>query len=197
MRGKFIVFEGLDGAGSSTQANLLADYLRLSGKKAIVTKEPTNNIIGGLIRGQLSSDWKTSQECLQLLFTADRAHHLEKEILPALEQGITVICDRYILSTLAFGGLDCDMSWLKKLNEKFPTPDITVVLDVSSATCIKRIKSARFGMELFEKEEKLSKVWQNYEQLKTYHPNTHIVDGEKDEKDVLKSVISLINSHSA
>src|SRR3989338_2983887 len=106
MRGKFIVFEGLDGAGSSTQANRLADYLRLSGKKAIVTKEPTNNMIGGLIRGQLTSDWKTWPECLQLLFSADRAHHLEKEIIPLLKQGITVITDRYFFSTLAYGALE-------------------------------------------------------------------------------------------
>ncbi len=193
MRGKFIVFEGLDGAGSSTQANLLADYLRLSGVKIIVTKEPTNNIIGGLIRGQLSSDWKTNQECLQLLFAADRSHHLQKEIIPALEQGVTVICDRYLISSLAFGGIGCSIEWLKKLNEKFLIPDLTIILKVSPAECIKRIKGARFGMELFEQEEKLEDVWRNYEQLANYHPNTHIINGEGEEKEILKNIIKIIN----
>jgi dTMP kinase len=194
MRGKFIVFEGLDGSGSSTQTALLADYLRLSGKRVVVTKEPTNNIIGGLIRGQLSSDWKSSPDCLQLLFAADRMHHLEKEVLPALEKGNIVICDRYVLSSLAFGGLDCNLHWLKKLNEKFLVPHLTILLKVSPAACIARVKAARFSLELFEDEKKMSSVWQNYEQLAKDYPNVHIIDGEKSEKDVLKEIIKKLET---
>ena len=78
--GKFIVFEGLDGSGKSTQANLLVDFLQQQlHQKTHYTSEPTPNIIGGLIRSQIAGDWKTSNECLQLLFSADRLYHLEKE----------------------------------------------------------------------------------------------------------------------
>jgi len=105
-KGKFIVFEGLDGSGTTTQANLLFRYLKKQGKKVYLTGEPTRSLIGGLIEGQISGDWKSTPECLQLLFTADRAHHLEKGIIPLLKKGITVICTRYILSTLAYGSID-------------------------------------------------------------------------------------------
>jgi len=111
--GKFIVFEGLDGSGSSTQASKLRDWLNRAQKELILgkpraqlTKEPTNNIIGGLIRGQLTGDWKTRPECLQLLFAADRSHHLEREIIPLLKDGVTVISDRYFFSTIAFGAAE-------------------------------------------------------------------------------------------
>src|SRR3989338_8854070 len=105
--GKFIVLEGLDGSGQSTQAANLVDFLNAAAEKlrpgcagAHLTKEPTNNLIGGLIRAQLTSEWKTKAECLQLLFAADRAHHLEKTVAPLLEKGIWVVSDRYFFSTI-------------------------------------------------------------------------------------------------
>lgn len=117
--GKFIAFEGLDGAGSTTQAGKLTVYLKERLKKVHLTKEPTNNLIGGLIRGQLTKEWRTGPECLQLLFTADRAHHLEKEVIPLLKQEITVITDRYFFSSVAFGSLGIDdRDWLRKMLEK-------------------------------------------------------------------------------
>jgi len=138
--GIFIVFEGLDGSGTTTQANLLFKYLRKttthpppSRKRAPVflTGEPTRSLIGGLIEGQISGDWQSSSECLQLLFTADRAYHLEKGIIPLLKKGITVICTRYILSTLAYGSIDIkDTQWLINLNKKFIWPDITFLIKV-------------------------------------------------------------------
>ncbi|PJA83165.1 MAG: dTMP kinase, partial [Candidatus Nealsonbacteria bacterium CG_4_9_14_3_um_filter_37_29] len=161
--GKFIVFEGLDGSGTTTQANLLFKYLKKQGKKVYLTGEPTRSLIGGLIEGQISGDWKSTPECLQLLFTADRAHHLEKGIIPLLKKGITVICIRYILSTLAYGNLDIkDEKWLMTINKKFIWPDITFLLKVSPKICIQRIKKERFHKELFEKEEKLKGVYKNY-----------------------------------
>ena len=123
--GKFIVFEGLDGSGQSTQAQLLKDFLMKRGHKVHLTKEPTSNLIGGLIRGQLTNEWKTSPECLQLLFAADRAHHLEKEIIPLLKKEVIVISDRYFFSTVAFGATEIkDKDWLLKINQKFLLPDI-------------------------------------------------------------------------
>ncbi|MCW1300199.1 MAG: dTMP kinase, partial [Candidatus Parvarchaeota archaeon] len=73
MKGAFIVFEGPDGAGLSTQAELLDKYLRKKGYKVVLTKEPTIGLIGGLIKAALKNEWKTSPLAMQLLFTADRA----------------------------------------------------------------------------------------------------------------------------
>lgn len=187
-RGWFIVIEGLDGSGSTTQCENLRNYLDIRGIKSIITKEPTNNLIGGLIRGVLTHDWTISQEGLQLLFTADRAHHLQKEIIPALERGITVICDRYILSTMAFGAIEADMEWLNILNQKFLIPDITFVLQVEPATCLERISKSRGGFELFEDVEKLKKVQANYLLLSEYYHSIYFLNGNRDQQEILKEI---------
>ena len=189
--GKFIVFEGLDGSGTTTQANLLFKYLKKQGKKVYLTGEPTRSLIGGLIEGQIAGDWKSSPECLQLLFTADRAHHLEKEIIPLLKKGITVICTRYILSTLAYGNSEIkNGKWLMEINKKFILPDITFLLKVSPKICIRRIKKERFHKELFEKEDKLRKVFKNYLKFAKKFKNIYIIDGEKSIKEVFEKIKS-------
>jgi len=201
-QGKFIVFEGLDGSGQSTQADELVDYLNSSGLKfqlgkttAYLTKEPTNNLIGGLIRGQLTHNWKTKPECLQLLFAADRAHHLEKEIIPLLKKGITVVCDRYFFSTIAYGALDIkDWDWLVEINKQFLLPDLTFLLKVSPKVCLERIKQNRFSIELFEKEEVLEKVWQNYEKLSKEFENVYIINGELSPKKVFEQIKTIISN---
>ena len=190
-RGKFIVFEGIDGAGTTTQANLLFEYLKGQGKKVHLTGEPTRSLIGGLIEGQISGDWQSSPECLQLLFTADRAHHLEKEIIPLLKKGITVICTRYIFSTLAYGNSEIrDEKWLMEINKKFIWSNITFLLKVSPKICIQRIKKERFHKELFEKEDKLKKVFKNYLKLAKKFKNIYIIDGEKPAKEVFEEIKS-------
>ncbi len=188
MEGKFIVFEGLDGSGSSTQVSLLHQYLTEKGINVHSTKEPTNNPIGTLIRQQLKGQWKSNQECLQLLFAADRAYHLEQEVLPLLKKGTMVISDRYVFSSLAFGSLDCNLKWLKQINSSFLLPDLTLILKVPAEECMKRIKSSRSEIELFEEENKLKKVWKNYEKISTLFKNVKIVDGSKDIQAVFKEV---------
>jgi len=178
--GRFIVFDSLDGAGNSTQVALLAQYLNEKGRKTHITKEPTSGLIGGLIKSQLAHDWSSSAECLQLLFSADRAYHLEKEIIPLLKKGVNVISDRYFFSTIAYGAVKIrSLEWLIEINKPFLLPDLTFFLRVSPRTCIQRIKETRFEITLFEKEGVLRKVWQNYEKLAKKFENVHIVDGEK------------------
>lgn len=178
--GKFIVFEGLDGSGTTTQSELLFRYLKEKGKKVYLTSEPTQFLIGGLIKSQISGDWKSSAECLQLLFTADRAYHLEKEIIPLLKRGINVICTRYLLSTLAYGGLDLkDENWLMEINKKFILPDLTFFLKVRPEICLQRIRKERFHRELFERDERLKKIYKNYLKFAKDFKNIFIIDGEK------------------
>jgi dTMP kinase len=190
--GKFIVFDSLDGAGNSTQVKLLADYLNKIGKRTYVTKEPTSSLIGGLIKSQLTHDWKSSAECLQLLFCADRAYHLEKEIIPLLKRGINVISDRYFFSTMAYGNLEInDLNWLIEINKKFILPDLTFFLKVSPRVCIERIKKDRFEITLFEKEKILRKVWKNYEILAKRFKNVYIIDGERSIEEISNEIIKI------
>jgi dTMP kinase len=177
--GYFIVFEGLDGSGQSTQMGLLADFLLSQGYSIHITKEPTNNIVGGIIRGQLSKDWTASMECLQLLFAADRAHHLEKEIIPALKRKMIVLCDRYIFSGIAFGSIKSDKKWLIELNKNFILPDLTILLDVSASECIRRMKEVRLDLELFEEKKKLEKVLKNYRSLSKNFNNVIVINGKR------------------
>lgn len=186
--GKFIVFEGLDGSGQTTQAKMLVDYLEKKKKRVLLTKEPTDNIIGGLIRGALKKNWHPSNECLQLLFSADRAFHLQNEILPALRKGFFVISDRYLFSTIAFGGIDCNIQWLESLNKNFLLPNIIFLLKVSPEECIRRLKKSRFGLELFEEKEKMQKVWKNYEKLTKKYKNIMMIDGMQKKEKVFEDV---------
>jgi len=188
-KGKFIVFEGLDGSGQSTQTDNLVSFFKKKKIKTHITKEPTNNLIGGLIRGQLQGDWKSSPECLQLLFAADRAHHLEKEVIPYLEKGITVVCDRYFFSSIAFGSLEVnDWNWLKGINKRFILPDIVFYLKTSPKICIKRISENRFSFELFEKEKKLEIIKKSYQRLVKEYDFFKVINGEKSIEEVSEEI---------
>lgn len=192
--GKFIVFEGLDGSGKSTQAEMLFSYLKQKGQKVHLTSEPTRYLIGGLIKSWVTHDWKSTPECLQLLFAADRAHHLDKEIIPLLKREITVISDRYFLSSLAFGALEVkDGDWLFDINKKFILPDLIIILKVRPRTCIRRMAKEKFSLTLFEKEKKLKKVWQNYQKIAKKFKNTYIIEGEDSMEGVFSQIKALLN----
>ncbi len=194
-KGKFIVFEGLDGSGQSTQIALLEKYLKAKKKKVHTTTEPTNNIVGGLIRGILTHQWKLSNTGLQLLYAADRAHHLESEIFPAIEAGNTVISSRYYFSTFAFGSLNNDLAWLQKINEKFPNPDITFFIRVSPKECMRRINGSRFRTELFEKEKKLEKIIKTYDKISKdkKFKNFYVINGEQTVEEVSQDIVKIID----
>lgn len=193
--GKFIAFEGLDGAGCSTQAAKLANYFQTKKIPCWLTKEPTNHVIGGLIRGYLTGDWKiNSPAALQLLFAADRANHLEKEIIPNLKKGLWVISDRYIFSSLAYGSLEIEnQEWLYQMNEQFILPDLTILIKTSAKTCLKRIKENRLSLELFENENKLEQVWQTYEKIAKKYQNIELIDGEKNIETIFEEVLKEVN----
>lgn len=176
----FIVFEGLDGSGSTTQAKLLAERLEKNGRATLLTKEPTDSTpIGKMIREILQHKWSTSAEGLQLLFCADRAEHLKNTIEPALNNHQVVICDRYFLSTLAYGGMNVDMNWLEELNKFFIQPDLTFLLQLPPEKCLERIVGRGSDFELFEKKEKLEKIWANYNRLAGEYSNVIQLDADR------------------
>ena len=162
-QGRFIVLEGLDGAGISTQAVRLEKHLRKLGYRTFLTKEPTTSLIGDLIQSALGGNWHVPGTSLQLLFSADRAKHIADEIEPALKQGKMVVCDRYVFSTLAYGfASGVDFEWLYAINKTFKTPDLTVFIDVSPDVSMSRISTRRERGKLFEKRETLGKVRKAY-----------------------------------
>ncbi len=191
-KGMLIVIEGLDGAGLSTQAALLAQYLRGRKKEVFLTKEPTDSEIGMLIRSALKRNLKLSMFTLQLLFAADRAEHLAKEIEPALQANKIVVSDRYILSSLAFGSVDNDVAFLKQINARFRTPDLTVIIDTPPRICLERITQNRDTIELFEEEKRLVKVREQYLALNDYFKNTVIVAGDRSKEHVSEEIQEVV-----
>lgn len=124
--GLFIDIEGLDGSGATTQVGLVARSLRGQKLRVYTTKEPTDNVIGGLIRGALTGVYKLSHSSLQLLFVADREHHLQREIIPILQNSSVLISDRYLWSTIAYGSVELSKRWLLELHHYCPIPDLTL-----------------------------------------------------------------------
>jgi len=193
-KGKFIVVEGIDGSGSTTQALKMHQFLQSHQLKSHLTKEPTNYLIGGLIRSWLTGDWSSSPMCFQLLFTADRAHHLEKEIIPMLEQGINVISDRYYYSTVAYGSIDIpDKEWLHEINKHFIKPDLVIYLRVTVREAMERMAASRNSFELFEKEQQLTEVIKHYEEFAGDLDYFIPIDGGKREDEVFDDIKNVLH----
>lgn len=187
--GLFLDIESLDGSGSSTQIEHLVRRLRQKGPTVYTTKEPTDNLVGGLIRAHLTKEVRFPSEVLQLLFSADRGHHLKRVVTPVLERGDTLVTDRYLWSTVAFGSLDLPREWLLSLNSLYPLPDLTILLKVRPEVCLSRIDKSRFQREYFEEEEKLMRVWATYEWLAgQFLEEIKIVDGEGAVEEVAEAV---------
>lgn len=191
----FIVFEGLDGSGQSTQTKLLGRYLLKKGYQVVLTKEPTlDSQAGRKIREALDEKIKIESAKLQELFAQDRKEHLKNLIIPALKKGKIVISDRYFFSSFAYGSIDLDLEWLIKLNKNFLMPDLTFILATRPEICLERIKNRGEEIKLFEKKEKLEKVWQNYQLLSQRFKNIYFVDGEKSIREVFQQVKKILKA---
>lgn len=167
-RGKFIVLEGPDGAGISTQTALLRSGLAARNIPVFATKEPTTGPIGAVIRQALTRrlvyppSEPIGDDVLALLLAADRLDHIRAEILPRLETGINVICDRYRLSSYAYQGRTLGQRWVRSLNSRSIAPDLTIFIDVPPEVSQSRIASRGGYVELYEAEERLRPIYANY-----------------------------------
>ncbi|MDO8574557.1 MAG: dTMP kinase [bacterium] len=192
--GKFIVFEGPDGAGQSTQTELLKKYLENRGYQVVLTKEPTKaSEASQKISDILNHRGTATPEEFQQLFVDDRREHLEKLILPSFSEGKIVISDRYFFSSLAFGSLNCDLEWLISINREFPVPDATFILDVSPEVCIQRIIARGRPVQFFENLEKLGKVMENYKKIIPIFPNIYLINGERSIEIIHQEIVELVS----
>ena len=198
---KFIVFEGIDGCGKSTQAKLLAAYLKRKGKKVLLTKEPSDHKWGKKIRiwGRKKGAGKITKQEWFRLYTLDRKEHLKKDILPALKKGKIVISDRYYHSTCAYQ-LNREESKWRSYTRQFLTPNITFIFDVPVRIGLKRIEKdlgskrkkgvQRKGKFVFEKKLFLEGVRKNYLAILNYlkNENIKVINGTKPVKKIFKEV---------
>ena len=160
--GRFIVLEGIDGCGKSTQISRLVERLRAEGREVAVTAEPTASVSGGLLRDALSGLQKRTPTEMAALFVLDRIFHNVSNcgICELLEAGYDVICDRYYYSSLAYQGSETDFEWVRAMNLGCPDirrPDLCIFLDVSPSVCLGRISASRQSTEIYEKQELLEK----------------------------------------
>ncbi|MHB1651197.1 MAG: dTMP kinase [Desulfitobacteriaceae bacterium] len=201
-RGRFIVVEGVDGSGISTQAARLSQWLEIRNRqKVLLTKEPTDGPVGLLLRQALNKRLQGfSPEVLALLFAADRLDHIAQQVLPALGQGNDVVCDRYLWSSLAYQGQDIDQEWIKAINSKTHSPDITIFIRVEPEVTLDRINRNRFQVDLFEQETILHRVLANFDMLvqaaQERGERVIVIDGAKTIDTVTAEIIQLLDKHN-
>lgn len=202
-RGKFIVFEGLDGSGKSSHIKSLRDKLCDIGEKVYITAEPTDYETGKYIRRILTDSLEKDMYLQAALFLADRLEHItnpEFGIEKYLNDGYTVICDRYYYSSFAYQGTASDIDWVMKINlecEKIIKPDICIFLDVEPSICKSRIDEERDVVELYEKSVKLMNDVRNnffkvFDNLKEAE-NIKIINANRESEIVEKEVFDAVS----
>ena len=162
-KGVFIVIEGLDGSGKTTQSNLLTNKLS-ENHKVLCTAEPSHGKVGTFIRNDcLYEERRLPTEVEALLFAADRIEHLKTELAPALSEGKIVICDRYIYSSLAYqGSAGLSLDWIKTINSRALEPDFALYIDVPPERVLERLQRKKSVMETVETQMKVREIYLKY-----------------------------------
>ncbi len=202
--GKFIVIEGIDGSGKSTQTKILHQRFCNAGITPILTREPTDGAIGKLIRQILSGGQPMDQRAIANLFAADRTDHLtnpENGVKLFIDQGQTVICDRYYFSSYAYHSQYMDMDWVFSINQcnvDILKPDLTIFIDVPPNICVERICASRNTLDIYENTEFLTRVREGY--FKAFErcaktENIVVLDGNRPsevlQEDIWKEVMTV------
>jgi dTMP kinase len=186
--GKLIVFEGVDGAGTTTQARLLCERMRALNLPVHATAEPSQGPVGSLLRQALTgrvvvpgatSAREPAWTTMALLFAADRMDHLDSEIEPNLADGVSVVCDRYDHSSVAYqsvagGGPDA-IAWIRELNRFARRPDLTLVLNVPAQVAAERRRARRGRAEIFDADEVQTRLCAFYAGLPGHFPGERVV----------------------
>jgi dTMP kinase len=198
-----VVIEGLDGAGTTTQARLLGERLRAEGRAVHVTAEPSGGPVGALVRQVLQRRITGGPaggfdpHALALLFAADRLDHVATEVAPRLAEGIDVVSDRYTLSSLAYQGLTTrDLDWVAAINREAPAPDLTILLSVRPRLALGRRRATGTSPELYEVDAFQRRVARGYERslgiLSRQRQRFTVLDGEAPVEAVAAEIAGLV-----
>ncbi len=196
-RGKFIVFEGIDGSGKSTISKLLFEKLNEHTGNVYKTFEPTDSPIGSVIRNILNRRIVSDDKTIAALFLADRLDHIQNKqtgILQFLEKETHVVCDRYYYSSYAYHVPPLAMDWVidaNKICAELLRPDIVFFLDISVEVSMERLNKSRAFKDIFETKEKISRVRSNYMEAiekEGEKDNVVIIDATQSVEKVLEDV---------
>jgi dTMP kinase len=187
--GRFIVFEGLDGAGTTTQAKLLAERMQQKGRNVYVAHQPSEGPVGLLIRQILAGRAATPQadgklgvmdeRGMALLFAADRLDHLASQIEPRLARGEDVILDRYTLSSLAYQGASVSHEFIHAANRFARKPDLTLFLYVPASVALERVRARGAKLERYETAAQLQAIEREYSRLVGTLASVVSIDGTR------------------
>lgn len=199
---RFIVFEGIDGSGTTTQLNRLLKLCGNGGVKAVGTQEPTSSPIGLLIRDFLNKRQDFAEETVVRLFATDRCQHIygKEGIIENIEKGFIVCSDRYLFSSLAYQGFGDKKDVVIKENEDFPLPSILFFLDIEPKKALERIEKRGSEKEIYENINFLTKVRGNYLEIiefyRTCHPEMKIfiLDATETEECIAKRIGEVVSS---
>jgi dTMP kinase len=198
---RLIVLEGLDGAGTTTQARRLAQHLHDRGIAAHLTREPSDGPVGQLIRAMLTGSHAIpgqaiGQSTFGLLFAADRLDHMQREVEPKLVAGVTVISDRWYHSSLAYQGTGAERDWIAMLNARARRPELTIFLQVSPEVAARRRIAAGRVHELFDDLQMQQDVEAGYRatiaELLALGERIEILDGELPPDAVFQQICALV-----
>ena len=206
MKGLFIVLEGIDCSGKSTQSELLKDYFIAQGKQAVLSPEPSSGPIGNLIREImkrrviLTKDSQKFDEQMAYLFAADRHDHLYNDIdgvFKLTNEQICVICTRYTFSSLAY---NChsqeEFEFVSRLNQRFPNPDLLIALEIPVEVALTRLNQKGTSIEIYETQEKLTQVSQNYQRIfRNYQGLLLNLDGTQGQQSIHQKIVEFIERY--
>ena len=196
--GRFIVLEGIDGSGTTTQAARLVASLRASGHAVVATREPSDGPIGVVLRQALTRRLAgLSDRALALLFAADRLDHLASVVEPALAEGKVVVSDRYVLSSLAYQGMRMPLGWVETLNAAARPADLTLYLEVDPRTAARRRQGRGGTEELFDADEVQRAVARAYGRVVRKHTRAQRVvrvDGRAAADEVAREILARVQA---
>lgn len=198
----FIVFEGIDSSGKTTQAELLKNYFVTTEQQVVISPEPSNGIIGNLIRQALKQriifceDRDLFNEQMAYLFAADRHDHLYNDVdgvFKLIENNYHVISTRYYFSSLAYNGDNAEqLDLIRKLNARFPNPDLTVYIDIPVEVSLARLQE-RSVREIYETKAKLTKVREQYQKIfQEYRGKAMTIKGTQEPEQIHRQIIDCV-----